>query len=129
VRPLPVRVLLVEDSEVYRSSLELLLGLEDGIDVVGAVATGDDAVALASALHPDVALVDLRLPGMSGTETTTALRAAAPQTAVLCLTAEATERERAAVLAAGAVAVVGKDEPLRALADAVRTASGAPDPA
>jgi two-component system response regulator DesR len=117
-----IRVLLVEDSDVYRSALELLLPLEDGIEVIGAVATGVDAIAAATSLRPDVALVDLRLPGLDGIETTAALRRAAPLTAVVCLTAEATAGERAAVLEAGAVAVVDKDQPTQALAEALRDA-------
>ncbi len=117
-----IRVLFVEDSDVYRAALELLLPLEDGIEVIGSVATGDEAVALAESLLPDVALVDLRLPGMDGVETTATLRRDVPETAVVCLTAEATEAERAAVLAAGAAAVIDKDQPIRALAEALRAA-------
>ncbi len=123
-----VRVLLVEDSDVYRSSLELLLGLEDGIDVVAAVATGAEAVATAASLRPDVALVDLRLPGMDGVDTTRALLDATPGTVVVCLTAEATTAEENAVREAGAVAVVGKEQPPRLLAEALRDASGLVDP-
>lgn len=124
---MPTRVLLVEDSDVYRSSLELLLQLEDGIEVVGAVATGREAVAQVPTSRPDVAVVDLRLPGLDGVATTAALRSASPAVTVVCLTAEATAEEREAVLRAGAVAVVEKAQPIRALADLLRTATGNPD--
>lgn len=124
---MPTRVLLVEDSDVYRSSLELLLQLEDGIEVVGAVATGREALEQVPTSRPDVAVVDLRLPGLDGVATTAALRSASPAITVVCLTAEATAEEREAVLRAGAVAVVEKAQPIRALADLLRTASGNPE--
>jgi two-component system response regulator DesR len=123
-----VRVLLVEDSDVYRSSLELLLGLEDGIDVVAAVAPREDAVAQAVTLRPDVALVDLRLPGMGGIETTRALLGATPGIAVVCLTAEATGDEQAEARAAGATAVLDKDQRPTLLADVLRGAVSVTDP-
>jgi DNA-binding NarL/FixJ family response regulator len=125
----PVRVLLVEDSDVYRASLELLLSLQDGIDVVGAVATGADAIEAADALRPDVALVDLRLAGMDGIELTARLRSTAPSTAVVCLTAEATDEGSDAVRTAGAVAVVGKEQPLEVLARVVCDAAADVEPA
>ena len=60
------RVLLVEDNEVYRSSLELLLGLQAGLEVVGAVGSGDEAAEAALRLRADVVLMDYRLPGIDG---------------------------------------------------------------
>jgi DNA-binding NarL/FixJ family response regulator len=118
-----VRVLLVEDNEVYRSTLELLLDGRDGMEVVGAVADGREAAETARALAPDVVLMDFRLPGMDGAAATAAVRAAAPHAAVVCLTAEATDDERRAVLAAGAVALVEKGSPIEDLVRAIRTAT------
>ena len=66
--PPVVRVLLVEDNEVYRSSLELLLGLQSGLAVVGAVGTGTEAAEAAERLRADVVLMDYRLPGLDGVE-------------------------------------------------------------
>jgi len=60
------RVLLVEDNAVYRSSLELLLGLQSGLEVVGAVGTGDEAAEAARELGADVVVMDYRLPGLDG---------------------------------------------------------------
>jgi DNA-binding NarL/FixJ family response regulator len=105
---MPVRVLLVEDNEVYRTTLELLLGSREGIEVVGSVADGGDAAAEAARLAPDVVLMDFRLPGLDGARATAAVLEAAPETAVICLTAEATDDDRSSVLAAGAAALIEK---------------------
>lgn len=118
-----VRVLLVEDNEVYRSTLELLLDGREGIEVVGAVADGRDAAAAAQRLGADVALMDFRLPGLDGAAATAAVIAAAPATVVVCLTAEATAAERATVLAAGAVGLVEKGSSIDELVNAIRSAA------
>ncbi|HEY6075399.1 MAG TPA: response regulator, partial [Gaiella sp.] len=68
--PPVVRVLLVEDNDVYRSSLELLLGLQQGLEVVGAVGTGSEAADAATRLRADVVLMDFRLPGLDGASAT-----------------------------------------------------------
>jgi DNA-binding NarL/FixJ family response regulator len=119
---MPVRVLLVEDNDVYRATLELLLAGREGIEVVGSVPDGRDAATAAASLVPDVVLMDFRLPGIDGAEATAAVRDAAPGAAVICLTAEATGDDRSAVLAAGAVALVEKgtstDDLVRAIHDA-----------
>lgn len=115
------RVLLVEDNEVYRSSLELLLAARPGLEVVGAVPSGAEALEAAARLRPDVALVDYRLPDLDGAEIVAALLRLDPPPAVLCLTAAATDAERAAVVAAGALQVVEKGD-LQALVDALAAA-------
>ena len=118
-----VRVLLVEDNEVYRSTLELLLDGRDGIEVVGSVADGRDAAAAAERLDPDVVLMDFRLPGLDGAQATAAVRAGTPTTAILCLTAEATDADREAVLAAGAVGLIEKGSSIDDLVKAVHAAT------
>jgi DNA-binding NarL/FixJ family response regulator len=120
----PVRILLVEDNDVYRSSLELLLGLQDGLQVVGSVAEGTAAAGTCAATRADVVLMDFRLPGLDGAAATAAVRSACPSAAVVCLTAEATEADREAVLAAGAVALVEKGQPIGELVTAIREAAG-----
>ena len=122
------RVLLVEDNEVYRSTLELLLDGRDGIEVVGSVADGRDAAAAAERLTPDVVLMDFRLPGLDGAEATAAIRARTPRSAILCLTAEATDADRAAVLAAGAVGLIEKGSSIDDLVRAVHDASQRGEP-
>jgi DNA-binding NarL/FixJ family response regulator len=117
------RVLLVEDNEVYRSTLELLLDGRDGIEIVGSVEDGRDAAAAAASLLPDVVLMDFRLPGIDGAEATAAVLAAAPRAAILCLTAEATVDDREAVLAAGAVGMIEKGRPTDELVRAILSAT------
>jgi two-component system response regulator DesR len=119
----PIRILLVEDNDVYRSSLELLLGMQEGLEVVGGVAEGDAAAAAAAKTRADVVLMDFRLPGIDGAEATAAVRAARPGTAVVCLTAEATPEEDEAVREAGAAALVRKGGSLDELVDAIRRAA------
>ena len=120
-----VRLLLVEDNDVYRSSLELLLALQDDLEVVGAVRTGNAASAAAAELRPDVVVMDYRLPGLDGAEATRAVIASSGA-AVVCLTAEATTEERAKIVTAGAVALVEKGGPIEALASVIRVAAGNP---
>jgi two-component system, NarL family, invasion response regulator UvrY len=130
--PAPVRVVVVEDNDVFREALVLLLGQEPDIDVVADVAGGEEAIELCRTSEPDVVLLDYRLPGLDGVQTTAALRRLCPGAAVVCLTASATLRETEALREAGAVACLTKDaqldEILRALREAASTgrAVGAP---
>jgi DNA-binding NarL/FixJ family response regulator len=119
----PLRVLLVEDNEVYRSTLALLLHGRDGIEIVGELADGRDVADAVGRLHADVVVMDFRLPGLPGDEATSALLAARPGTKVVCLTAEATPDERARVLGAGAVALVDKGGSTREIVEAIRSGS------
>ena len=118
----PIRVLLVEDNEVFRQALELLLELQDGLEVVGSVAEGAGAVDACKELGPDVAVMDFRMPGMDGVETTRALRRECPGVAVVCLTASANVRELEALRQAGAVACLRKDQELDEIVAAIRRA-------
>ncbi|HEY3050444.1 MAG TPA: response regulator transcription factor [Gaiellaceae bacterium] len=120
----PVRVALVEDNEVFREALELLLGLRSDIDVVGAVADGSRVVELCRELDPDVVVMDFRLPALDGVEATKALRAACPDVAVICLTASANLREVDALFEAGAVACLTKDEHLDTIIATIQSAAG-----
>ena len=115
----PIRVLLVEDNQVFREALELLLGLRDDIDVVASVADGNDAVPASLAHRPDVVVMDYRLPGIDGVEATKAVRAACPRTAVVVLTASANVREMDALQEAGAVACLTKDQDLDEIVAAI----------
>ena len=119
-----VRIVLVEDNDVYRDALELVLGLRPDIEVVASVADGIEAAETCARERPDVCLMDYRLPGLDGVEATAAVRAAAPATAVISLTAAADWAERDALLAAGAVACLSKDEPFEAVVEAILVAAG-----
>ena len=116
-----VRVVLVEDNEVYRSSLELLLGMQPGIEIVGVADTARAGEGLVVELHPDVVVADFRLPDSDGVATTTALRLHEPRPKVVCLTAEATPEEGDAVIDAGASALVEKGVPIVDLASVIRS--------
>jgi DNA-binding NarL/FixJ family response regulator len=106
----PIRVVLVEDNDGFRETLELLFGMRDEVEVVGSVATGDDASAICASVRPDVVLMDYRMPGLNGAEATRAVLVACPETRVVCLSASMTEQEIGEVHAAGAVACVTKDK-------------------
>ena len=115
----PARVVLVEDNDNFREMLEMVLEPVPEVTVVGSAASGDEGVALCAALDPDVVLVDYRMPGMNGLETTRAVLTAAPRTRVICLTASVAADEIAELRAAGAVACITKEQELEQLVRAV----------
>jgi DNA-binding NarL/FixJ family response regulator len=119
----PARVVLVEDNQVFREALELLLELRQDVEIVASLADGSEAVGACVALRPDVLVIDYRLPGLDGVEVTRAVRYAAPEVAVLCLTAQVSEREVEALKEAGAVECVLKDEPLEEIVEAIKRAA------
>lgn len=118
----PIRVMLVEDNDVFRQALILLLELQEGIEVVEAVSEGTAAVGACLRHNPDVVVMDFRLPGMDGVETTLALAEACPDVAVVCLTASASPKELDALMAAGAVDCLRKDEELETIVATIRRA-------
>jgi DNA-binding NarL/FixJ family response regulator len=118
-----LRVVVVEDNDVFRDALEILLSLTPDLEVVAAVSEGRAAVSECASRRPDVVLVDYRLPDLDGVETTEAIRAACPGTAVVGLTAAAGAPEIDAMLAAGAVECLTKDRQLDEIAAAIRAAA------
>ena len=106
----PVRVLLVEDNDTFRQTLELLFGMRDEVSVIASVSNGEDAATVCADVAPDVVLMDYRMPGLNGAEATRAVLNACPTTRVVCLSASVTQQEIDEVKAAGAVACVTKDE-------------------
>jgi DNA-binding NarL/FixJ family response regulator len=114
----PIRVLLVEDNDVYRDSLVFLLGARLELEVVGAEGTGEGAIRRARELEPDVSVVDFRLPDIDGGTV-----AASLESPVVFLSASAGEAEYDAASSAGA-ALVRKDQGLDALVGAIRAAAG-----
>ena len=81
-----IRVLLVEDQSLLRMGFRLILEAEPGIEVAGEAADGATGVSMASALHPDVVLMDVRMPGMNGIAATASIAAADPAVKILILT-------------------------------------------
>jgi DNA-binding NarL/FixJ family response regulator len=119
----PIRVVLVEDNDVFRESLELLLGTIPDLRVVAAVPDGRSALDVCGRLRPDVVLMDYRLPELDGVETTVAIGEACPTSAVVVLTATAESEEIDALYDAGAVACLTKDRELDEIVRAVRDAA------
>jgi len=115
---LPIRVLLADDQRIVRDGLAMLLGLLPEVEVAGTAANGEEAVALAARLRPDVVLMDLRMPRCDGVEATRQLREQAPQIAVVVLTTYADDRSVLDALRAGARGYLTKD----ASADEIRQA-------
>lgn len=115
----PVRILLVEDNDVFREALELLLGMRSDVQVVGAVGDGAAAVSAAVEHRPDVVLMDYRLPGLDGIQATAQVVEAVPQVAVVALTASADDAEREALVEAGAVMCLNKDQELDEIVGAI----------
>jgi DNA-binding NarL/FixJ family response regulator len=120
----PIRIVLVEDNQVFREALELLLGLRSDVEVVASVADGAGAVPAVREHVPDVVLMDYRLPGLDGVQATAAVLEAAPDVAVVCLTASANRREIEALYEAGVVACLTKDQELDEIVAAIHTAAG-----
>ena len=121
----PIRIVLVEDNEVFREALELLLGMRDDIEVVASVGDGSLAVATCREHEPDVVLMDYRLPGLDGVQATAAVRAECPGVAVVCLTASANAREIEALYEMGANACLTKDQELEEIVEAIKSAAAA----
>ena len=119
-----IDVCIVEDNEVFREALEILLGMVPELRVVAAVPDGHTALEVCPRLEPDVVLVDYRLPELDGVETTAAIRAVCPRAAVVILSAAADSVEVDALLEAGAVACLSKDRELDEIVAAIRTAAG-----
>jgi DNA-binding NarL/FixJ family response regulator len=131
-RPAPIRVLAVDDQRIVREGLALLLSLLSGVEVAGTAADGEEALALAAELKPDVILMDLRMPGIGGAEATRRLRAADPSVAVIVLTTYADDRSVLMALQAGAVGYLTKDAgaaEIRQALERVRNGHAVIDPA
>jgi DNA-binding NarL/FixJ family response regulator len=128
----PIRVLVADDQRVVREGLGTLLGLITGIEVVGTAADGNEALALAIQLRPDVVLMDLRMPRCDGIEATRRLRQHDAGIKVLVLTTYADDRSVIDALRAGARGYLTKDAGAAEIRQALeRVTAGQPaiDPA
>ncbi|MET9480600.1 response regulator transcription factor [Streptomyces sp. NPDC006638] len=115
-----VRLLLAEDQGMMRGALALLLGMEEDMEVVAQVATGDAILEAALTAHPDVALLDIELPGLSGLDAAAELRDRVPGCRVLILTTFGRPGYLRRAMEAGAAGFLVKDGPVEELAGAVR---------
>ncbi len=123
-----IRVLIAEDHPVVRKGLVDLVGGAADIEVVGAAGDGEEAVALALELEPDVVLMDLSMPGMGGVEATRAVLAERPGVRVVALTAFSDRRRVLEALDAGAIGYLLKDVEPGELFEAVRAAARGESP-
>ena len=119
-----IRLLLVDDQPAVRHGLRMRLALEPDLLIIGEAGDGEAALAQASMLHPDVVLMDIRMPGMDGISVTVALRGMVPESAVVILSLYDDDLTRAQAQAAGSLAFVAKQEPVETLLAAIREASG-----
>jgi two-component system response regulator DesR len=117
-----IRVLIAEDQGMVRGALKVLLDLEPDIDVVAEAGRGDEVVELAQRHAPDVALLDIEMPGLDGLSAAAALHAAIPSCVVLILTTFGRPGYLRRAMEAGASGFLVKDGPVEELAAAIRRA-------
>ena len=121
-----IRVLLAEDQAMMRGALAVLLDLEDDLEVVAQLENGSEIVPTALELNPDVALLDIELPGRSGLDAAAELAERLPDCRVVMVTTFGRPGYLQRAMAAGAVGFLVKDGPIEGLADAIRkVAAGA----
>ncbi len=118
-----IRVVIVEDEPLLRTTLVQLLGQEEDIEVLASVSNGLDAEKMVEAIKPDVVLMDLQLPGQTGIEATRKLVENGSKAAIVVLTHLSDDDSLFSAIKAGAVSYVLKDASLPQIADAVRGAA------
>jgi len=118
-----IRILLADDQALVRSALAALLELEEDFDVVAQVGRGDEVVAAARDLHPDVALLDIEMPGLDGLAAAAALTQEVPACRVIIVTTFGRPGYLRRAMESGALGFVVKDAPAEQLADAIRRVS------
>lgn len=115
-----IRVLLADDHALVREGTRRLLEAENDVEVVAEAASGEEAIEAAQRLHPDLAIVDIAMPGIGGIEATRSIKASCPETAVLILSAYDDEPYLIALLEAGAAGFLLKNVHGQELINAVR---------
>lgn len=120
-----IRVLLVDDHRLMRDGLRALLGTEPDLEVVGDASGGREAIALSALLHPDVVLMDVGMPGLTGMETTRRIVEARPATRVIGLSMHADHACVRGMLEAGASGYLLKDAASVELVRAIHAVSAA----
>ncbi|MFP5019943.1 response regulator [Pseudonocardia phyllosphaerae] len=118
-----LRVVLADDQRIVRDGLATVLGLLDGVEVVGTASGGDEAVGLVASVAPDVLLTDLRMPAGDGVSATRRVRTEHPGTAVVVLTTYVDDDAVVDAIAAGASGWLSKDADAEAIGRALRSAA------
>jgi DNA-binding NarL/FixJ family response regulator len=116
----PIRVLIADDHALFRRGLEMVLKEEPGIELVGLASDGAEAVRVAGEALPDVVLMDIRMPKVTGIEAARRIKEVAPSAKVVMLTISDEEEDRFEAAQAGASGYLLKDIPLDEVAGAVR---------
>jgi len=119
-----IKVLIVDDQSLLRMGFQMILEAEPDIEVAGQAADGATGISMTAALHPDVVLMDVRMPGMNGIQATAAITAATPASKVLILTTFDLDEYVFAGLKAGASGFLLKDALPAELLTAIRTVAG-----
>jgi DNA-binding NarL/FixJ family response regulator len=119
-----IRVLLVDDQSLLRMGFRMILEAESDIEVVGEAADGASGISMAAALHPDVVLMDVRMPSMDGIQATASIVKADPDSKVLILTTFDLDEYVFTGLKAGASGFLLKDTPPAELLTAIRIVAG-----
>jgi DNA-binding NarL/FixJ family response regulator len=118
-----LRVLLVDDHDLFRTGLRNLLGDQDGLQIVGEGTTGSEAVRLVRELAPDVVVMDLNMPEMSGVEATRQISAQSPLTRVIVLTISEDDGDVMDAVVAGACGYLLKDASIQDVVTGIRSAA------
>ena len=119
-----IRVLIADDHAFFRRGLEVVLQSEPGIELVGQASDGQEAVQLAGEFAPDVVLMDIRMPKMTGIEAARKMKEIAPSATIVMLTISDEDEDLFEAIRAGASGYLLKDIPLDELADSVRAVHG-----
>ncbi|WP_312720971.1 response regulator transcription factor [Mobilicoccus sp.] len=116
----PIRVVVVDDHMLYRRGLEMVLGTEDDLLIVGEAANGVDAVETVAATRPEVVLMDIRMPGGDGIDACRRIRDLGLGARVIMITTSEDEKDLVAALRAGAKGYLLKDAPAEQIIDGIR---------
>ncbi len=119
----PIRVLVADDQRVVREGLVMVLGLLDDVEVIGTASDGAEAITVAAELHPDIVLMDLKMPRCDGVQATRTLREQQPEVKVVVLTTYADDKSVIEALRAGARGYLTKDAGSEQIREGLRQVS------